>query len=349
LKIIIYSETLSGRGGIEKVISVLVSSLIKRQHEVLIILNSRSIDPTWEIGLPIVHLFDVGADYNDIDISNKLSEFIITKELTIVLGLSPKTVAIAKNTSKKHYDKVIVLSWLHFNIDFYDELEGLKCADGHLAISSTIQNDIQEVVGSHIPCKLVYVPVNVMNNPKIRASTETNFLYVGRVKNHLKRLDRLFIALAAIKREKKWTLTIVGDGDDKEILVFLASTLGITDRLVWVGWKEDPWEVVSECTALVLPSESEGQPLVLIEALSRGIPVIASQGIDIVNESNGWFYHSEDINQLRLHLEALIDRKATLPSSNDCVKSVDKFSVERITDLYVSAIFEISKKYECTF
>ena len=70
----------------------------------------------------------------------------------------------------------------------------------------------------------------------------------------------------------------VGDGPMRATLERLASKLGIADRVVFMGSRErqDVHHYYSEADALILPSVSEGVPLVAIEALGVGVPVVAS-------------------------------------------------------------------------
>ena len=76
--------------------------------------------------------------------------------------------------------------------------------------------------------------------------------------------------------------------------------LGIADRVVFTGSMErrDVLSYYSEAEALVLPSVSEGVPLVAIEALGAGVPVVASnlEGIASVvhDRENGLLVHPGD-------------------------------------------------------
>lgn len=69
---------------------------------------------------------------------------------------------------------------------------------------------------------------------------------------------------------------VVGDGPERPALEALASDLGIQDRLRWVGAVAQASRLFSAFDLLVLSSRSEGTPMVLIEAMGQGIPVVAT-------------------------------------------------------------------------
>ena len=86
------------------------------------------------------------------------------------------------------------------------------------------------------------------------------------------------IALAALARLPGVNLVVVGGGGLEPRLRRQADELGLTQRVVWAG--RVPHRRVADymaaCDALLLPSLSEGQPNVVLEALGSGRPVIAS-------------------------------------------------------------------------
>lgn len=104
---------------------------------------------------------------------------------------------------------------------------------------------------------------------------------------------------------------VVGDGPMRGSLERLAARLGIADRVIFTGALEyrDVLAYYSEAEALVLPSVSEGVPLVAIEALSAGLPVIASDltGIASVvhDRKNGLLVPPGDIPSLARALSVL--------------------------------------------
>ncbi|GAA3923205.1 glycosyltransferase family 4 protein [Luteimonas lutimaris] len=92
-----------------------------------------------------------------------------------------------------------------------------------------------------------------------------------------KNLAQLVSAFAAASAASPGAcLLVVGDGPDREALQALAGASGAAHRIVFAGRRDDMDDIYRIVDALVLPSLSEGMPLVVLEAMSHGVPVIAS-------------------------------------------------------------------------
>ena len=71
-------------------------------------------------------------------------------------------------------------------------------------------------------------------------------------------------------------LILVGDGSQKTELLKMAEQLGVSDRISFLGSRQDVPELMASCDIFVIPSESEGLPFVLLEAMAAGLPVVAT-------------------------------------------------------------------------
>jgi len=71
-------------------------------------------------------------------------------------------------------------------------------------------------------------------------------------------------------------LLLAGDGSLRPELEAIAATLALGDRVAFLGWRDDVPRLMAACDLLVLPSLSECLPLVCLEAMAAGRPVVAS-------------------------------------------------------------------------
>lgn len=70
---------------------------------------------------------------------------------------------------------------------------------------------------------------------------------------------------------------VAGGGACLDELVALADELGVADRVAFLGEVRDVPAVLERASAFVLPSKAEGIPLTLLEAMARGLPVVATR------------------------------------------------------------------------
>ena len=69
---------------------------------------------------------------------------------------------------------------------------------------------------------------------------------------------------------------VVGDGPLREELLGLAGRLGMEDRVRFLGYRTDARALIGLLDVLVVPSLTEGSPLIVLEAMAAGVPVVAS-------------------------------------------------------------------------
>lgn len=102
------------------------------------------------------------------------------------------------------------------------------------------------------------------------------FGFVGRLSEE-KGLRYLLEAFSQCKRgEGRWRLVLVGDGPQREALERTVHDLGLLAKVAFAGFQSDtaPWYYALD--AFVLPSLTEGTPMVVLEAMAHGVPVIAT-------------------------------------------------------------------------
>lgn len=101
---------------------------------------------------------------------------------------------------------------------------------------------------------------------------------VGRLsleKNH----SALLEAFAGMDRPKheQPNLTFLGDGPRRLHLMRQAQELGVADRVLFAGHRRNPYPMMQHADVLLLPSLHEGLPMVLLEAMTLGTPVVSTR------------------------------------------------------------------------
>lgn len=139
-------------------------------------------------------------------------------------------------------------------------------------------------------------------------------------------------------------LLVAGDGEERRGLEKMSRELGV--KMTLLGY-ENLKKVLAESAVLVLPSRAEGFGLVLLEAMSAGVPVVATNvgGIPeiIENEKNGLLVEKEDAAALAgAIVRVLEDEKLRNKLILEGRKTAEKFSWTRMADEIDSLYREIS-------
>ena len=115
-------------------------------------------------------------------------------------------------------------------------------------------------------------------------------LSIGRL-DPVKRLDDVIAALKTPPLTQA-VLHIVGQGSDRSRLETLTAQWGLSSRVRFHGWQDDAvtQQMMAGCKAMVLASEREGMPTVILEALLAGVPIVCSdiEGCRAITDAVGW-------------------------------------------------------------
>lgn len=141
--------------------------------------------------------------------------------------------------------------------------------------------------------RIIHLP-NGYNSAEIHVHADRfprYLLFIGSLSQR-KNPHILLDAFARIAGSTTCGLVFVGDGPMADILAKQASDLGVADRVRFEGARVHSAldAYLADAAALVLPSTSEGMPIVVNEALASGTPVVASRlpGIEQQVRSNEW-------------------------------------------------------------
>ena len=144
---------------------------------------------------------------------------------------------------------------------------------------------------------------------KKHAGRGRQLLFVGR----LAAAKGLPILLEAVAKIEGATLDIAGDGPDRHMLEDKARSLGVSDRVAFLGYQSQQQvrELLKRTDVFALSSFAEGVPVVLMEAMAAGIPVVATRiaGIPelVRDEENGLLIPPGDASATANAIQRLLE------------------------------------------
>lgn len=179
-----------------------------------------------------------------------------------------------------------------------------KLADSVVAISEAVKRkivDLGEIEAEK--CHVILNPVQMHSRRSNPPPTDCFRLgFVGRleeVKNPIGLIKAVSLLSA---KGLNIALTIVGDGSQRAFLEEEVRRLGLTDTVIFTGFAPRPFDKLTNIDLYVQPSISEGFGLAIVEAMSMGIPVLATSvggAPEIIRDGvNGWLLAGTTPNEI---------------------------------------------------
>ena len=281
-KIVFVSQSLR-KGGAERVVSLLSQEFEKRGYEVKIVLFEDSIEYKYGGKVIFLHttasqsylvklfrLFQRVAKLKKIFIKEKpdyIFSFMESCNFASILTGEKVVVSIRNNPEKKH------IWYQKFLIRYLYRLRNVKKV-------ITVSKDIEKILRDKYKLdnvKTIYNPV-VIQESSISENLERYkpfILAVGRL-HPQKNFEMLINAYSRTKTKEFAKLIILGEGKEKEKLLAYIKNLGLDDKVILLGNKDNVYDYYKQCEIFVLSSKYEGFPNVLIEALANGCACIST-------------------------------------------------------------------------
>ncbi len=157
----------------------------------------------------------------------------------------------------------------------------------------------------------------------------------------VKRIPDVIRIFHIIQQHIPSRLLMVGEGPEKEKAEYLCQTLGIADKVLFLGNSNEIDKILCFSDLLLLPSETESFGLVALEAMANGVPVISSNsgGLPEVNVQgvSGFLSevgHVEDM--AKNALAVLQNQTLQLKFSQQAKEQAARFDISRIVPMYES-------------
>lgn len=166
------------------------------------------------------------------------------------------------------------------------------------------------------------------------------FLSVGEI-NKNKNQELMLHAMGILKRTQtndNVYYALCGKGPEEQRLHRISCELGIQDCIVFLGYRKDVYELYKSADAFVFPSQREGMPVALMEAMASELPVICSDirgNRDLIDDGKGGFL-IKSFNKAQ-YCEAMVQLIQNKPMrkamGNHNRKKIEQFTCKRVMEI----------------
>lgn len=164
----------------------------------------------------------------------------------------------------------------------------------------------------------------------------------------VKRVEDVIHIFEKVNQKVPSKLLMVGDGPERYACEQLCRSLGLCDRIIYLGKLRETRQVLELSDIFVLPSESESFGLAALEAMAVGVPVISSNtgGIPEVNNHgfSGFLADVGDVETMAQYTLRLLDPANKQQYKNQALEQAKTFSIDRIVPQYEKIYFNLVSK-----
>lgn len=355
-KICFLIGNLNSSGGTERVTTLIANALAEKKYQVSIISLTNGKQPFFEL-VPSIKTYSlypekISFKKNFFGAVWRIRNFVTQHEIDTLIVVDSIsgifTVPALFGLKVKH------ICWEHFNFNVnlgvkYRDI-GRRWAAKYCDYVVTLtkrDKELWEQGNKNIKAKIIPIanpsPFEVQENtPSLDYKT---ILCVGRL-TYQKGFDLLITAWSKIAQQVPgWKVIIVGSGEDELMLKQMAKDFAVEDSIVFAGQQKDMDQFYRQASFFCMSSRFEGFGMVLIEAQSYGLPIVAfdcdTGPAEIVQHNiNGLLVESGNINGLTNSLLELINLSNIQyeKMSSNAVENSVRYSVNPILKQWLSII-----------
>lgn len=209
------------------------------------------------------------------------------------------------------------------------------------ALTKCLYNDYKEFLKNNKHTKVELVPNMLYEIPKCNSKLDKkNIITISRL-DYGKKNDDIIKSFSKIK-ESNWKLYIIGDGKEFNNLKKLINDLNLNNKVILTGYKnkEEINKYMLDSSLFLMASITEGLPMVLLEAMSYGIPCIAYEvpsGVnDIIEDGrNGYIIKNRnELEYIKRIEEVINDSKLRNKLGLNAKEKAKEFSKEKIVNIW---------------
>ena len=250
-------------------------------------------------------------------------------------------------------DGILKIGWehnhFHENMKYAERIaNSAKSLDYLVLVSSELQKFYAKRL-SNSNCMCIYIPNSIDKLPKDIAPLKTKRLVsVGRLSPEKGYLDLLKIFNRLTKNNPDWVLDIIGDGAEKDKLKKYIEKNNLSEKVKLHGFQGREYidKILHDSSIYLMTSYTESFGIVLIEAMSHGIPCIAFDSAEgareIINSGeNGYLIKNRNFDAMIMKVEDLINnREERIRIGKQARDSVKKYTSDIVGEEWVTLIEE---------
>ena len=218
---------------------------------------------------------------------------------------------------------------------------------GFIAVSQEIADSVVGYTGRE--CEYIPSSVPIKGEPKDATvycpdGEVVKVGFVGRISPPKKPVRFVETAALLAKDMSNVHFVIVGDGELRTEMEQKVKAVNLGSKFTFLGFLPDPAKEMRKLDVLLLTSDYEGTPMVLLEAMSYGVPVVSTRvgGIPLVIENwkDGVLTHDFEPSSIAKDVVALLSDKEKYVSISKAAyhKIKEKFSYEKNISKYMSVV-----------
>jgi glycosyltransferase involved in cell wall biosynthesis len=180
----------------------------------------------------------------------------------------------------------------------------------------TVSKGLQKFYEKHLDSKSIYIGAPLDYFPDETSNLNNKeIISVGRLSKEKGFMDLIDVFEMVNKKHSDWKLNIVGDGAEKEKINSKIKQLNLEENIIMHGFKEKKElnEIYKNNSIYVMTSYKESFGLVLIEAMSFGIPCIAFDSakgpLEIIDNKTGFIIKNRNKEEMANKIFELIENK----------------------------------------
>lgn len=375
MKIVYCTDNICYMGGVPNITITKANGFVELGHDVWIIVTDNKLDPVFKVN-PLVKVIDLNINYYEDDwksLYHYLKSIVLKRRkhriaLEKVLNDLEPDVVISTGLSEKYFlanlkiksnpifiremhlhrnyridmARTIITRFIARCINWYDYSFCIKKYDKIIVLT----NEDKAANWSNDEKVCVIPNSNTICSDRISNLQNQKMITAGRLvyaKNY-----KSLINVWSLVKEKypDWKLEIWGDGDMKNELKQQIENLDLTNEVILAGYTDNIMSKMLEASGFILTSLIEGFGLVLVEAMSCGLPVISYAckcgPKDIIEHgTNGFLCPLNDEKKLAEYICTIIEDKDLRVNMGEKSKKIsEKYKFEVISRKWLE-LFDI--------